>query len=53
MKSPTAYITSVKQITTLARRFAAFVNPPGLPGDAGSMPRVRDYPIAKPSFPRR
>jgi hypothetical protein len=37
----------LQQIRTLGRRFSAFVNPP-LPGDPGSMPRLRDYPIAKP-----
>lgn len=47
MKRPTPYVPTMKQITTLARRFAAFVNPAPLPGDPGSMPRVRDYPVGK------
>jgi hypothetical protein len=43
----------MKPITTLARRFAAFLNPTPVPGDVGSMPRLRDYPFAKPPASRR
>ena len=52
MKNPAAYLANMKQITTLARRFSAFVNPPPVPGYRGSMPRLGDYPFGKPSSRR-
>jgi hypothetical protein len=32
-------------VRSILRRVAAFVNPPGLPGDSGSYPQLRDYPV--------
>jgi hypothetical protein len=37
------------KISSIARRFSAFVNPPSIPGDPSSMPRLRDYPVAQPT----
>jgi hypothetical protein len=37
------------KISGVARRFATFVNPPSIPGYSSSMPRVRDYPVARPT----
>jgi hypothetical protein len=34
-------------IKIFVRRFSAVVHPPRIPGDPGSMPRVRDYPFSR------
>ena len=37
------------RVRSMMKRVAAFVNPPGMPGDMGSFPPVRDYPIERRS----
>ena len=37
------------KVRSMMKRVAEFVNPPGLPGDTGSFPHVRDYPVERRS----
>ena len=37
----------MNSIRIFARRFSTFVNPPRIPGDPGSMPRLQDYPFSR------
>jgi hypothetical protein len=40
------------KVRSVMQRMARFVNPPGLPGDSGSFPHVRDYPVSRQSTQR-
>jgi hypothetical protein len=53
MKRPVAYLTFVKPIRTLARRFAGVVNAPPVASYGGSVPQLQDYPVSKPPVRRR
>jgi hypothetical protein len=53
MKKQAPYMIPMKPITTLARRFAAFVNAPPVASYGGSVPQLQDYPVSKPPVRRR